>query len=224
MLARARSKLTYANVVASLALFLALGGISYAAIEIPKNSVGSKQLKANAVTGAKVKDGTLRKADFAPGDLPAGTSGRDGANGRDGRDGAAGARGTDGADAADAPDPSNLLDPRNYLPATERAEISIGGSVIAEPRAYRIDCTGGTCTLSIGLPVTDNMELNAWHELAVLAGPAAARKSFTLVKYGADGSAERRYQVTGGVPIEKRELNERLEMTFSAEFIQRVSP
>ena len=53
---------------------------------------------------------------------------------------------------------------------------------------------------------------------------AAARRSFSLVKYAADGSAERRYHVEDGVPIAKRELNERLEMTFSAEFVQRVAP
>ena len=50
-----RPRLTYANVVATLALFIALGGASYAAINLPKNSVGSKQLKKNAVTGAKIK-------------------------------------------------------------------------------------------------------------------------------------------------------------------------
>lgn len=42
--------LTYANVVATLALFIALGGASYAAIALPAHSVGPVQLKANAVT------------------------------------------------------------------------------------------------------------------------------------------------------------------------------
>ncbi len=48
------SRLTYANVVATLALFIALGGASYAAIKLPKNSVGTKQLKQGAVTKAKI--------------------------------------------------------------------------------------------------------------------------------------------------------------------------
>jgi hypothetical protein len=64
LLARVRSKITHANIVASLARFVALGGISYAAITIPKNSIGPKQLKANAVTSVKVKDGSLEQADF----------------------------------------------------------------------------------------------------------------------------------------------------------------
>jgi len=42
-------RLTYANVVATLALFLALGGASYAAIVLPANSVGPRQLQAGAV-------------------------------------------------------------------------------------------------------------------------------------------------------------------------------
>lgn len=42
-------RLTYANVVATLALFASLGGASYAAITLPADSVGSKQLRAGAV-------------------------------------------------------------------------------------------------------------------------------------------------------------------------------
>lgn len=52
-------RLTYANVTATLALFIALGGASYAAVSIPKNSVGTAQLKAHAVTAAKVAKHTL---------------------------------------------------------------------------------------------------------------------------------------------------------------------
>ena len=37
-----RSQLTYANVVATLALFLALGGGAYAATQLPKNSVAAR--------------------------------------------------------------------------------------------------------------------------------------------------------------------------------------
>jgi hypothetical protein len=36
-----RRHLTYANVVASLALFLALGGAAFAATQLPRNSVGT---------------------------------------------------------------------------------------------------------------------------------------------------------------------------------------
>jgi hypothetical protein len=52
-----------AMVVACLALGIALGGTSYAAVTLPRNSVGKKQLKRNAVTGLKVKNNTLTGAD-----------------------------------------------------------------------------------------------------------------------------------------------------------------
>jgi hypothetical protein len=52
-----------ALVVALIALFIALGGTSYAAItSLPKNSVGTKQLKKNAVTGVKIKNGAVTAA------------------------------------------------------------------------------------------------------------------------------------------------------------------
>lgn len=54
-----RPSFTYANVIATLALFLALGGGAYAATQLPKNSVGSKQLKKNSVTAAKIQKGAV---------------------------------------------------------------------------------------------------------------------------------------------------------------------
>jgi len=61
------------NTIALLALFVALGGTTYAATALPRNSVGPKQLKKNAVsnpklkngavTGAKVADNSIRGAD-----------------------------------------------------------------------------------------------------------------------------------------------------------------
>lgn len=47
-----------------VALFVALGGSSYAALTLPKNGVGSKQIKNNAVTSKKVKPGSLLTSDF----------------------------------------------------------------------------------------------------------------------------------------------------------------
>jgi|SRR5690349_1763937 len=52
-----RGRVTYANAVATVALFVALGGTSYAAITLPAGSVGTKQLKNGAVTKAKLAHG-----------------------------------------------------------------------------------------------------------------------------------------------------------------------
>jgi hypothetical protein len=61
--------------MATIAVFLALGGGAYAALKLPKNSVGSKQIKANAVRSSKVKNGSLLADDFKAGQLPQGAKG-----------------------------------------------------------------------------------------------------------------------------------------------------
>ena len=70
-----RPRLTYANVTATLALFVALSGGAYAATALPANSVGAKQLKKsavgtadiqnNAITGAKIKLSSMAKVPAA---------------------------------------------------------------------------------------------------------------------------------------------------------------
>jgi hypothetical protein len=62
-------RLTYANVMATVAVFLALGGASSAALKLPKNSVGSKQLKKNSVVTAKVKKEAITAAKVKKGTL-----------------------------------------------------------------------------------------------------------------------------------------------------------
>jgi hypothetical protein len=64
MLDRLRGRLTYANVVATLALFIAMGGSSYAAFTITGKSVrnGSltgKDVKRNSLTGRQIREGRL---------------------------------------------------------------------------------------------------------------------------------------------------------------------
>lgn len=96
---------TYAEITSTLALFLALGGVSYAAATLPANSVSS----------ATIRNGAVRSADVAPGSISAsklskdlrtqlgvkptgkGADGTSGVNGTHGSDGAAGAAGAAGA-------------------------------------------------------------------------------------------------------------------------------
>jgi hypothetical protein len=58
-----------AMVVACTALIVALGGTSYAAIRLPANSVGTKQLKRGAVTGVKVRSNALTGTQINEGTL-----------------------------------------------------------------------------------------------------------------------------------------------------------
>jgi hypothetical protein len=66
MPARVRDRLTYANVIATLALFVALGGGAYAAVQLPPKSVGTKQLKNKAVKAVKIGKHAVTGPKIAP--------------------------------------------------------------------------------------------------------------------------------------------------------------
>lgn len=61
-----RRHLTFANVVSCLALFVALGGASYAAVNPPKNSVGSRELQPRAVKTGYLDRNAVRVGKLAP--------------------------------------------------------------------------------------------------------------------------------------------------------------
>ncbi len=83
------------NVVGYLALFAALGGTSYAAVRLPANSVGAKQIKAKAVRASEVKNGTLGLAELSG----RAESALQGQRGLQGPQGVAGAQGPAGSAA-----------------------------------------------------------------------------------------------------------------------------
>ena len=80
-----------------VALMVALGGTSYAAVNLPSHSVGTAQLKNSAVTrtklakdsvrSANIADHSLLASDFMPGQLPAGPQGANGKTGAPGPQG-----------------------------------------------------------------------------------------------------------------------------------------
>jgi hypothetical protein len=74
MNSRLRPKLSYSNVIASIALFVALGGAAVAA-GLPKHSVGSQQLKRGAVNAAALKKGAVTSGKLAPKSVVAGKLG-----------------------------------------------------------------------------------------------------------------------------------------------------
>jgi hypothetical protein len=97
-------RLTYANVVATLALFVALGGGAYAATQLKKNSVGTKQLKNGAVTAAKLAAAAQAALQGAPGARgEAGPKGEPGAKGETGAPGAPGLAGVEGPPGHEGP-------------------------------------------------------------------------------------------------------------------------
>jgi hypothetical protein len=151
-----RSHLSFANLVSLMALFVALGGTTYAAVTLPNDSVGIKQIKKNAVgiseirknavRSGEVRNRSLRRVDFAAGQLPAGDKGDKGDQGIQGIQGVPGedavaldafARvGFDGADATLRP-----LEPNDAGQAPQNKGIVQADVVAGEGGA----ATGTTC-------------------------------------------------------------------------------
>ncbi|HWN74079.1 MAG TPA: collagen-like protein [Solirubrobacterales bacterium] len=184
-MARVLNKLTYANVVATLALFVALGGASYAALQLPKNSVGTKQLKKSAVTAQKIAKGAVTKAKLGA-DAQAALTGPAGPKGDPGPKGDQGSPGPSEAltaqaaeeslvDAADATQIASLT-----LPAGQWvlfADLSPEGTT-GEPAAICYPSVGGVLgrtsrtQLAIGkqagLVVIEPLTLSAPTQVALL--------------------------------------------------------
>ena len=71
-----RQRLTYANVMSTLALFVALGGSSYAALtisgsSIENRSIPAKKIKRNSITGREVRESRLSRVPRAQARRPA---------------------------------------------------------------------------------------------------------------------------------------------------------
>jgi hypothetical protein len=229
MPARRTRRLSYANVVSSLALFIALGGVSWAATTLPANSVGKRQLKDNAVTGQKVANGSLRAADFARGALPAGPQGVAGAAGAAGPRGEPGSKGDKGDRGEQGPAGSSacdlLLCPGSDLINNGRVSVTIDGAEIGSATAYLAGCaTPAACTVRLGGSTGSSLEFDAWFAAAMANDPVAARRSFGLVVLNNTGTPVRRFFVTNGIPTEMTYQNDRFQIVFAADGIQRVAP
>ena len=123
-----------ALVVACVALAISLSGTAYAvSTALPRNSVGPVQLKNNAVNSAKVRNASLRAADFAPGQIPAGPQGPAGPPG------AAGLQLISGSGASNSSSPKSQ---QQDCPAGKRA---VGGGGV-------ITGSAGNTFLSISRP------------------------------------------------------------------------
>ncbi len=136
-----------AMVVACLALAVSLGGVGYAAVTLPKNSVGTVQLKNGAVTSKKVRNRSLVAADFRRGVLlrgPAGPSGAQGPQGAQGPKGDKGEQGTKGEAGVSgyvhtgAQIPSNPGTGAQYEGAAKCPEGTrlLGGGAYVSPTGY----------------------------------------------------------------------------------------
>jgi hypothetical protein len=140
-------------VVACIALLVALGGTSVAAVsQLARNSVGTPQLRNgavtnpklrnNAVNSSKVANRSLLRVDFAPGQLPAGPTGPQGPAGPAGPAGPTGATGVIG----------------NITVRTQSTTIGGGIANNAAPTTARVtsQCQGNERAISGGTSWSDD--------------------------------------------------------------------
>jgi hypothetical protein len=147
-------RLLRGNVIAILALFVALTGSAYAGSTLAKNSVSSKQIVDNSVASVDVKDGTLTKSDLAPGLSVKGDKGDAGPVGAPGPKG-------------DKGDPATKL----------FARISAGGQVTSGSGVIGVQNAGtGFWNVKFDRPVSNcaavvTPELATFHDAAPYSSP-----------------------------------------------------
>jgi len=196
---------TYANVTATAALVVALGGTSYAATvittrQIQDGTVQGRDVHASTLTGAKITDHTLTAADFAAGTLLRGATGPKGDPGVAGAPGVPGSPGTPGAPGApgavgDKGDtgprgPSDGYEVHHISPVTLTAGVTTQVLALALPGTggylvhAKVEANGTTtaqavaCTLTVGSDV-DTAEASL-HQVVAQSAPWLGRQSLAL--------------------------------------------
>lgn len=187
---RRRIRLSYANVVASLALFAALGGSSYAAISITgkhvrDGSLSGRDVRNASLTSGDVRDQSLLAQDFKQGQLPAGPKGDKGDPGAPGQIGPKGDKGE--------PGPAG--------PGARWAEITTNGpdaTIVAQSGGFSItNETTGQFTLDTGASTQGKAVL-----ASLRPGTSGNGATVQVQKSGANGVFVETYNSVGTVVSE----------------------
>jgi hypothetical protein len=179
MLARAGAYLRQHH-LGLLALFVALGGTAYAGATLPRDSVGTGQLRDNAVTSAKVDDRSLLETDFKAGELPRGERGKRGEQGERGRrgkrgpKGERGERGRRGRRGAQGPAGATNVTVRTAPLTVAAGGANATAACTGEERAtgggYAVD--SGSATIQQSRPEPASGTPTGWHVAVTATSPA----------------------------------------------------
>lgn len=152
-----------AFVISVIALFVALGGTTYAATSLPKNSVGTAQLKRGAVTKTKINKKTIARLKGMRG--PTGLTGPPGPQGSPGGTGPLGpTSGTSAGSVENVPTGNGAFTPFGgngtvTLPAPGKVLVEISGT-------YLIGCSAaGSCSGTVAAFVNGSAVPGAWENL-----------------------------------------------------------
>jgi len=143
-----RNRLTYANLMATVAVFIALGGGAYA-ISVGKNTIKSKHIKDGQVSSADVRDNDLIGTDIDEDTLqlragPAGPRGPKGDTGNPGVEGAAGPEGAPGPQGVQGAQGNPGLSNVEQVQATS----TVTGS--QSPKSMTVNCPAGKVVVGSG--------------------------------------------------------------------------
>jgi hypothetical protein len=135
MMKTLRSRLTYANVMATLAVFISLGGTSYA---VATGSIGSREIKNNAVTSTDLTNNGIRGADLRNGTVAGVDVKNDGLTGADVLESSLGT-----VPSATAAGAANTANRASAADTADRASIADLASNVAAPEAFHeVGATG----------------------------------------------------------------------------------
>jgi hypothetical protein len=177
-------RLSYANVMATVAVFLALGGTGYAAITITGKNVKNGSLtgvdiKNSSLNTRDVKNGSLLANDFKAGQIPAGPRGPAGEQGPKGDTGPAGQPGKDGAPGASSQIIAQISPPSDGDPGAS-PDLTLGEVTADFPaaRTYRVEysgmyggsCSASPCDFSIGVYVDGQPVSNSRVDMSMSFG------------------------------------------------------
>jgi hypothetical protein len=194
---------SHATVVAYVALFLALGGTTYAAVALPSNSVGTKQLQSSAVTGAKVKANTLTGKQIKESTLGQVPSAKSASHAASATTATTAATATTAGTAATATNASELggQPASSYLSAGTVQRLDVDQS----------DCVAGTdpgCTIDVltadGFVLTSECGAGngGAQEINVTTVPSGATAADFGVQHGSPSVAQADSEFTGSGPWE----------------------
>ncbi len=188
-------KLTYANVMASAAVFIALGGGAYAALRVPPNSIGSRQLKAGAVTDGKLANEAVTAAKVAEHSLTATQIDLPGL-------------GTVPS-AASATEAANADTVDGHAASCPQAATAIRGICFdsqANPPAPNLEAAAEDCAAKGGWLPTPMQLYSTKGTLALGNGLSAEGHQFTDVLYGTGTNNEYKTIVVNGSGAPKEQL------------------
>jgi hypothetical protein len=140
-----RSHLSFANSISLIALFVALGGTSLAAVTLTKNSVGAKQIKKNAVRASEIKTNAVGASEIRSNAVASGDIADNGIGGSDLSDNSVGA--------------GELSD--NSVGAGETADNSVGSGEVTNDSLTATDIVGSSLDSEVGPDAFARVDLNA---------------------------------------------------------------